>query len=172
MRIISTDESGVVGVAIEEGQIFFESGETRLISRLINGKYPEYKHIIPKDFKTRVVIEKEIIQSAVKVASFFSVGKTSEITLKVDSEKNTATIETAGSDLGENVTEANIEATGPSQEVLFNAKYLLDGINAISSSKVAIFINTASSPVALKEVSEESGEVLSDFIYIVMPVKN
>lgn len=171
-RIVSSDEEGTVGIAIEDGQIFFESGETRLISRLINGKYPEYKHIIPRDFKTRVVMEKEIIQSAVKISSFFSAGKTSEITIKIDAEKNKATVETIGSELGENITEAAAETTGPSQEVVFNSRYLLDGINSIASSKIAIFINNATSPVALKEVNEKNGEILEEFLYIVMPVKN
>jgi DNA polymerase III sliding clamp (beta) subunit (PCNA family) len=92
--------------------------------------------------------------------------------MKIDSEKNKATIETVGSELGENATEANIETTGPAQEVIFNARYFLDGINSISSSKIAIFINNATSPVALKEVSEKNGEVLDEFLYIVMPVKN
>jgi DNA polymerase-3 subunit beta len=139
---------------------------------LINGKYPEYRHIIPEEFKTRGIMEKEIIQSAVKMASFFSFGKANEIKLKIDPEKRKATIEAKSAELGENSAESKADVVGPSQEVIFNSRYLLDGINTLASSKVAILINTGSSPVALRETDEKTGEITEDFVYIVMPIKN
>lgn len=171
-RIIPTDEDSLVKIAIEEGQIFFEVDSVRLVSRLINGKYPEYKHIMPKDYKTRVVGDKNVIQNAVRMASIFSSGKTSEISLKIDSSASKIFIGAKSAEAGENSTELKFDITGPSQEVVFNAKYLLDGINTISSSQVAILFNSATTPVAIKEINEKSGEVLNDYIYIIMPIKN
>ncbi len=171
-RIISGDEEGKVKVAIEEGQIFFEIPGTTIISRLINGKYPEYKHIVPQEFKTRAVIEKSFIQGAVKMAGFFTTGKTSEISLEIHSEKKKVIIQVHSSEIGENVSEMEADITGPSQKVVFNSKYLLDGINNIATSKVALLVNSESTPVALREINEETGEVLGDYLYIVMPIKN
>ena len=172
VRIISTDDQDFVKITIEDGQIFFEFRETILVSRLINGKYPEYQHIIPSDFKTTLIGEKGVFQSAIKMASFFAPGKTSEIALNMNSESGNVFIEAMNGEIGENSTELNLDTAGPSQEVIFNAKYLLDGINTISTSKVAILINAEATPVALKEVDEKTGELGSDYIYIVMPIKN
>lgn len=171
-RIIGGEDDFLVDITIEENQIFFDLNGTRLISRLINGKYPEYKHIIPQEFKTRAVVEKEAIQGAVKMASFFSPGKTSEIKLKIDPQKKKAIIETISVELGENTTENDVEVTGSFQEIILNSRYFLDGINTISSSKVAILINNNTAPVALKEIDEKTGEVLEGFVYVVMPIKN
>jgi len=171
-RIISGEEASLIDITIEDNQIFFDVAGTSLISRLINGKYPEYKHIMPHEFKTRAVIEKEVLQGAVKMASFFSPGKSSEIKLKIDAQKKKAITETISVELGENATESDLEVTGPSQEIIFNSRYFLDGINTISSPKVAILINSNTAPVTLKEVDEKTGKVLEDFTYIVMPIKN
>lgn len=172
VRIISIDEQDFVKITIEDGQVFFEFRETILVSRLINGKYPEYQHIIPSEFKTTMIGEKSVFQSAIKMASFFAPGKTSEIALKMDSESGKVFIEAINGEVGENSTELDLDTAGPSQEVVFNAKYLLDGMNTISTSKVAILVNAEATPVALKEVDEKTGELGMDYIYIVMPIKN
>lgn len=172
VRIIGGEDDFLVDITIEENQIFFDVNGTRLISRLINGKYPEYKHIIPQEFKTRVVMEKEALQRAVKMASFFSPSKSSEIKLKTDPQKKKAIIETVSVELGENTTESDVDATGPAQEIILNSRYFLDGISVIASSKIAILINNNTAPIALKEINEKTGEVLAGFIYVVMPIKN
>jgi len=171
-RIIHDNEESLVKISLEEGQIFFEVDSTVLVSRLINGKYPEYKHIIPKEFKSRVVGEKNLIQNAVKMASFFSSNKTNEIVLKMSQEEKKVFIEGRSVETGENVSEVNLDTKGPNQEIIFNARYLLDGITSVATSKVVILANSGATPVALKEINEKTGEILEDFIYIVMPIKN
>jgi DNA polymerase III subunit beta len=171
-RIISLDEEQEVNVAIEEGQVFFEINGTTLVSRLINGKYPEYKHIMPKEFKTRIVGEKNLFQGAVKMASVFTSTKTNEIILKSEQEGGKIFIEARSAEVGENSTELKMDVQGPTQEVVFNSKYLLDGVNTINTAQLAILVNTGSTPVALREINEKTGEILDDYTYIVMPIKN
>jgi len=171
-RIITSDIDEEVKIALEEGQAFFEIDGTNIVSRLINGKYPEYKHIMPAEFKTRVVGPKNIIQGSIKMASIFSNGKTSEVVLKIDADENKFLVEARSVEVGENSSELAVDITGPSQEIVFNSKYLLDGINTITTNKVAILMNSESSPVAIKEVDEKSGEVLEGYVYIAMPIKS
>jgi DNA polymerase III subunit beta len=171
-RIIRDDIENKVKIAIEEGQIFFETDGTKLVSRLINGKYPAYHHIMPKDFKTRIVGEKQLIQNAIKMASIFSAGSSREVTLKIDSAAKKIVILSSSTETGENLSELKFDITGPDQEVVFNSKYLLDGISTTIGEKVAVLVNSSSTPVAVKEVDEKTGEVLDNFIYIVMPIKN
>ncbi|HRY82535.1 MAG TPA: DNA polymerase III subunit beta [Candidatus Moranbacteria bacterium] len=171
-RILAPEIETRVKITIEEGQIFFEIDGTKLVSRLINGKYPEYKHIMPTNFKTRIVGEKQVLQNAIKMASVFSSGGSNEITLKIEAEEKKISILSSSAEAGENTAELKFDITGPSQEVVFNSKYLLDGINSISSGQVAILLNSEATPVAVREINEKTGEVLDDFTYIVMPIKN
>lgn len=171
-RIIPEDEEKEIKIAIEESQIFFECAGTSLVSRLINGKYPDYKHIVPKDFQTRAVVEKGGMQSVVKVASIFSSGKTSEVGVEVDPGKKKITVFGQSAEVGENTSEIKADITGPKQKITFNARYVLDGLNSIASPQVAVLINNGSAPAALQEINEKTGEVLKDYIYIVMPIKN
>ncbi|MFZ2193842.1 MAG: DNA polymerase III subunit beta [Candidatus Moraniibacteriota bacterium] len=173
-RIISSslDEKSLVKIFIEDGQIFFEFNEMKIVSRLINGKYPEYKHIMPETYKTTIIGEKRVLQNALKMASVFANNKSSEVVLKIDSQAGNIFINTKSAEVGENSTEIKFEAQGESQEVVFNLKYLLDGINAITTTNLALMANSDASPVALKEVAEKNKEVLVGFTYIVMPIKN
>lgn len=171
-RILSPEIENNVKITIEEGQIFFETNNTRLVSRLINGKYPEYKHIMPQDYKTKIVGDKQLLQNAIKMASIFSSGGSNEIALKINQEEKKMFIMSSSAETGENVAELNFDISGPSQEIVFNSKYLLDGINVIFSSRVAILANSEATPVAIKEVDEKTGEILENFTYIVMPIKN
>jgi DNA polymerase III sliding clamp (beta) subunit (PCNA family) len=106
------------------------------------------------------------------MASVFSGAKTSEIAIKIDPDSSKISVEGKSAETGENVSEIKIEAMGPSQEIVFNARYLLDGINTISTLQIAILANNNSAPVALKGVEDDSEKTLEDYIYIVMPIKN
>ena len=171
-RIISTDTENEVKIAIEEGQIFFEVDGVKLVSRLINGKYPEYKHIMPIEYKTKIIGEKQLLQNAIKLSSIFSLGSLNEITLKIDQQENKIFILSSNAETGENSTELNFEIQGLSQEVVFNPKYILDGINSATTSKIAVLFNNEATPVAIREINEKNGEILDSFTYIVMPIKN
>lgn len=171
-RIISNNLSDMVKIALEDGQVFFEIGGARVVSRLINGKYPEYKHIMPTSFKTTIIGDKAQIQNAIKMASLFAPGKSSDITLKINQEAKNISIGARSAEAGENATELDFESLGESQEIIFNSKYLLDGINMIDTSRVALLANSETSPVAIKEVNESTKDILEGYTYIVMPIKN
>jgi len=171
LRIISSDDDQVVKIAIEDGQIFFDVDGTKLVSRLINGKYPEYKHIIPKDFKTTILINKEDFQGSVKMASLFSNSKTNEIILNVNGKESKVSIEAKSVDVGESSSFIKTKVEGEDQRLVLNARYLLDGINAISGETVAININNESSPISLREIGKED-KVEKNYIYILMPIKS
>jgi DNA polymerase III subunit beta len=170
LKIIDV-ESEQVKVFIEENQISFEIGDVYVISRLINGKYPEYKQIIPHNFSTRVVLVKEDILRAVRIASAFTSNKSGEVNFKIDAEKKQILIKSQSQETGENTTELKADITGPNQEVIFNPRFILDGINSIPASQVALLINSNTSPIALKIINEKDGKLLDKYTYIAMPIK-
>jgi GT2 family glycosyltransferase len=125
-----------------------------------------------QEYVTKIVGEKKLFQHALKTAGLFSSGGSNEITLKIDAEAKNVFVYASGAETGENSTELKFDITGPSQEVVFNVKYLLDGINVVSTEQVAILSNSESTPVAIQEINEKTGEILGEFVYIAMPIKN
>ncbi len=172
-KIISNfSENSAVDIIIEEGQIFFEFAGIKMVSRLINGKYPEYKHIMPQSYKTTVIGDKKILQNALKMAGVFADSKANEVVFKIDAQEKKILVDTKSVEAGENSTELSFKVQGESQEVVFNLKYLLDGINTLATDNVALFANSEASPVALKEVDGKTNQPVENFTYIVMPIKN
>jgi len=172
-RIIQNEaEEGAIKITIENSQIFFDLEGIKIVSRLINGKYPEYKNIIPKEFKTTIQGEKELIQGVVKMASVFTSGRSGEVGIKINSDEKKVVFEARSVEIGENSSELKLEITGPSQEIIFNSKYLLEGLNTLNTPRIALLINSGSSPAALKEVNMEKETLGEDYIYIIMPIKN
>jgi len=169
-RAIS-NETKKINIAIEENQIFFEVDGVQIVSRLINGKYPDYKQIIPQKFSTRAVLVREDFLRAVKISSVFADSKSGEIDFKLDSKKGALVIQARSHESGENKTKLKADIIGPSQEAVLNSRYIMDGANAISSFNITVLINNESSPIGIKAINDKNGEILEDYVYIVMPIK-
>jgi len=148
-----------------ENQILFTIGNTELISRLIEGQYPDYKQIIPNNFSTKAMVMKTEILRAVKAAAIFSKSGTNDINIDLPAGKNKLIITAVSSQTGENISELDVEMTGQDNGVVLNHKYLLDGINNIDGEKIIININNADTPCVIR--SEKEG----GYVYVIMPIK-
>jgi DNA polymerase-3 subunit beta len=170
-RVINPDTQDIK-VGIEESQIFFQIDNVRIVSRLINGKYPPYQQIIPETFTTRVVLSKEDALRAVKIAGIFTHSKAGEVKFSVNADTKEILVQSKAEEVGENKTSLNGEIEGPSQEALFNPRYMVDGLQAISTSYLVLLMNSGSSPAVLRMVQGEKREEMLNYTYIIMPIKN
>lgn len=171
LRVI-TPEVKEMKIAIEESQIFFQVGNVRIVSRLINGKYPEYKQIIPQKFATRVVFEKDEVLRAVKIAGIFTNNKSGEVHFTIDSEQGEVRVQSRAEEVGENQTIIKAEIEGPSQEIIFNPRYMSDALQSISTPQAVLLMNSGMSSAVLRMVQGEKREDIADYTYIIMPIKN
>ncbi|MFC1609075.1 DNA polymerase III subunit beta [Patescibacteria group bacterium] len=164
-------ESGDTEVLIENNQIFFNvSGEILIVSKLINGKYPNYKQIIPDNFKTELVINKDELLKSIRIASVFTNNNAKEVNLNIKALEEILVIEAKFQDFGENKTELKpIKVSGDDQDIILNPRYIIDGLNSISSSEVLILLNDNISPVAFRSIDDN--KVNEEYIYIMMPIK-
>ncbi len=172
VRII-TPESKEVRVAVEENQIFFDIDGVEVISRLINGKYPDYQQIIPQEFNLQVVFARGELQRAVKIAGALSSYSSGEIALVFDGESKTCTLLSRSHEVGENRAVLSVGyKTGSEQPltIVFNPRYVLDGINALSSEKILFCANTATTPAAFRMLNEEE-EIQEEYLYLMMPIR-
>jgi DNA polymerase III subunit beta len=161
-----------LSITTEENQLFIEMGNIQIVSRIINGRFPDYKQIIPKDFVLRVVLEKESLLRSLKIASTLSAYNTGEIALIFDPEEENCTIISKSQEIGENssVVNGDFLTSATPLTLIFNPRYLIEGLGAFSSKKIVFSANTSSSPAtfeAFKDVEENE----SQYIYVMMPVR-
>jgi len=168
---IFSEHNGKIKFYLSPNQIMVESyiddaknPQARLVSRLIEGEYPDYEAVIPKEFKTRMIASKEEFLSQIKIASLFS-GRTNEVKLAINSKKGNMVITSQSIDLGETELKMEIEAQGEEVEISFNYKFLAEGLNQMRSDKVILELNGQDGPAVLKP-SDDPG-----YIYVIMPIK-
>jgi len=165
------EKEGEIQIFLSPNQVLFSSSmaetdhpEVQLISRSIEGEYPNYENIIPKEYKTSLLLEKNDFLNQIKAASIFS-GKISEVKLKVDPKKEGIEILSQSPELGEYRSFSPGKVKGEKGEVSFNHRFLIDGILNIKGDNLNFEINGADGPAALKPTSDQN------YIYIVMPMK-
>lgn len=164
-RISAMSSNEETLIFFSDNQILWQIGDTQIISRLVSGQYPDYSQIIPKEFNTTIVIKKEELQKAVRSASLFVRSGINDVKFKLDSEKKLATISSNNSQLGENATEIEAQISGVTNEVVFNYRYLLDGLAAIVGKEVKIRVVDGKQPSLFES---NTGD---DYRYLIMPIR-
>jgi len=143
--------------------------QIHLISRLIEGEYPNYQEIIPKKYETSVFFLKDEIINHIKSASLFS-GKINEIKLKIDPKKNQVDFYSQNPDIGEYHSFLNAKIEGKPCEISFNYRFLLDGLLSIVSKEkkpeVVLELINSEKPGILRLKGDDS------YLYLVMPIKS
>ncbi|MFA5186290.1 MAG: DNA polymerase III subunit beta [Patescibacteria group bacterium] len=163
------DELGIpenVTLNFTENQLVVSFGNVELISRLIEGSFPDYKQIIPQQFKTEAVLNRSELQKAVRAASLFSRQGLFDVHMSFDPEKGECVVESADQGVGKTKTIIKGAITGIANSVTLNFRYLGDGLAAMSGESIKIRQIDAMNPLLVSP--EGSGEA---YQYIVMPIR-
>lgn len=155
-----------VEVYLSDNQILFVLGEIEIISRLVEGQYPDYTQIIPQSSNTLIKLSVSEITNAVKANSLFARSGIYDVSLEILADKNEVVVYSANNQLGENTSTVSGQGAGDNNNIIVNFRYLLDGLQNIGSDEVEISLIDASSPCVLKPVSKNP-----DYLYIIMPIK-
>jgi len=148
---------------IDNNQLAVSWSDGYLTSRLIDGNFPDYKQIIPKDFITEVVVLKEDFLSALKVSNVFT-DDFKQVSFSVSVKDKKFQLKTKNPHIGESVISLSGAIEGGDMEVSFNYKYIFDVFQLISSDSVSLQFAGENSPLVIKGVSDNS------FLYLVMPM--
>lgn len=165
LRILAVTTEEDVHIYTNDNQILFSLDQVEIISRLIEGNYPDYTQIIPKQEKTKVIIEKGELIKIIKRAALFSKSGINDVNLEINAEKQEMVVKSASSLVGENINELAVRTEGEDNSIVFNYRYLLDGLNNLLGDKAVLKIIDSSSPGVFQ------GEKQDDYLYIIMPIK-
>lgn len=164
LRIVG-DAEDEVQVTSDDQQVLFRVGDVELVARLIEGKYPDYRKLIPQKFTTTATLKRADLLNATKVSSLFARESAGSITLNVDEETQELSIRSVASQLGENTAKAAAKVIGGGS-ITLNSRYLLDALHALSGDEVVFSFNGKLEPSVLKDPSA------NDYTHIIMPLKS
>lgn len=164
LRIVSDFEGDVIVVS-DETQVQFRVGDVELVARLIEGKYPPYRSLIPKSFATTATLKRADLLNITKVSSLFARESAGSITINVDESQQNVSIRSVASQLGENTATADAKVTG-SGAVTLNSRYLLDALHALGGDEVSFCFNGKLEATLLKDPKQD------DYLHIIMPLKS
>jgi DNA polymerase-3 subunit beta len=169
-RILPSEGAVQMVVTPNRSQVLFHTEHIDLVSRLIEGTFPNIKAAIPKEYSTRAVIETKEFAAAVRTVTPFARDSSNITRIKVSSgggdgaEGGSLTLESTAEDIGNNVTTINAAVDGPDQEIIFNVRYLTDVLNILDTPEVALEVTSAARPGVVRPVSS------ADYTYVIMPM--
>lgn len=163
VRILNDQGDKKLKLYFNENQIMFVFEGVELISRVVEGRYPDYQQIIPDSFVTVAKCPVNKLVPAIKSAALFCKQGINDVRLSfADSE---IVVASASSGVGENIIKVPADVTGEENDIVFNYRYLLDGLSSLNSEGVVMSINNNSSPGLLQ------AEKQSNHIYLIMPIR-
>ena len=167
-RILPSEGSVDMIVTPNRSQVLFHSKDIDLLSRLIEGTFPNFRQIIPKEHTTRAVVETKEFAAAVKSVAPFARDSSNIARIKINggggAEPGALTIEATAEDVGNNVSIINAAVDGPEQQIIFNVKYLSEVLGVLDTPEVAIEVTSAARPGVIRPVSS------ADYTYVIMPM--
>ncbi|MBD3359432.1 MAG: DNA polymerase III subunit beta [Candidatus Buchananbacteria bacterium] len=172
-RVSDEESNSGLEIYFEDNQVLFVFDNVELVSRIIEGQYPNYQQIIPSDYKTKAIVNINDLIKATKTAALFSRTGIYDINLELD--KNGVTVSSTNNQLGENRSKVESIVTGEDNKIIINYRYLLDGLQNIDASQLIFEMSDESNPCVIKpaESLPEGEEPIAseDYLYIIMPIK-
>ncbi|MFA6533161.1 MAG: DNA polymerase III subunit beta [Patescibacteria group bacterium] len=154
---------GIIKICFNKNQISFSSDGVYLTSRIIDGVFPDYRQIIPKNSSTDVVVLKQDLLNALKLSNVFS-DKFNQINFLIKSKEKIFELSSINNDIGENKTRLDAVVKGEDIELGFNYKYFVDCFQSINADSISIKMSGPSRPMIISPVSDSS------FTYLIMPM--
>lgn len=151
-----------ISLSFGDNQMLFETENIKIISRLIEGNFPEYSGIIPKNFEITGFIDKNELAEAIRASSIF-VSKLQEV--KIGLSDRVLEIVSANPEVGEYKNKLAVQASGKGVNLSFNFRYLLDGLNSLDEEEIFLGLNSENAPTLIRNKDDGS------FKYVLMPIR-
>lgn len=165
-RILAeTDDPVDVVLAPSRNQVIFKVEGTSLVSRLIDGQFPNYQQVLPASHSTRVVVDRDELLKAVRLSALIATTSANVVRLRIG-EPGSAGIQIAASaDIGDTEGEVEAAVEGDAVSVAFNARYLAEALQNMVADQLSLELSGPLSPGVLRLVGDEH------YVHVIMPVR-
>ena len=160
-----TDDPVDIVLSPARNQILFHLEGIDLVSRLIDGQFPNYQQVLPKGFTTRAVVDRDQLLAAVKLASLIASSSANIVKLQVGKDAEIGVTGSAAADVGDNKSDVEAKVEGDGTTIAFNARYLIDVLTNVDADQFSVELNGPLSPGVFRPVSD------AQYVHVVMPVK-
>ncbi|MFZ1798703.1 MAG: DNA polymerase III subunit beta [Chitinophagaceae bacterium] len=153
-------------ISYNNNHLFIQHGTTKLVCRLIDARFPDYKVVIPKENPFKMVVNTNDFQGALKRVSIFSNKSTSQVVLTISGSE----LQLAGQDVDfsfEGNERMNCQYDGEDLQIAFNAKFMIEMLGAVDAEEVAIELSTPNKAGIIRPLNQDEGE---DIMMLVMPL--
>ncbi|NMB26724.1 MAG: DNA polymerase III subunit beta [Tissierellia bacterium] len=161
-KILEDDEKELI-ITIAPGHVIFNIGETLVFSRLLEGQFLNYKDIIRKDHKTKIVVDRKAFQDSLERASLLTKEEKANL-IKLNLMDDQIIIK-SNSEIGNVHEQISSEHEGDIINIAFNSKYIIDGIKVIDAEEIELYFMGSLNPCIIKPVSDDN------YTYLVLPVR-
>ncbi len=167
IAIKNLDEKGSTKITIDEHVICFNFDSTKLYTRLVEGEYPDYEKVIPRDNDKTLKVNKDLLMDSVKRVSLFSSSLTNQVRFSLSSDKLVIFSENTDTG-GQAREELEAEYSDEEMEIGYNAQYIMDILRHIDSDDVTFNLK---SPVRAAIVTPTTQLENEEFFMLIMPIK-
>ena len=164
---ILSDSFDIVKIGVSKNQALFEMENCKIVTRILDGEFLNYKNVIPENWETRIKVNKNNLQNSferISLISSSSVEKEKKYPVKVSVDIGKLTI-SCTHQTGEAKEEIYVSTEGKNIEAGFNPKYFLDSLKAIDDEEVYIEFGTSISPCLVKSTQN------NDYVYMILPIR-
>ena len=174
-RVLPDEEGKTVELAAtpNRSQVMFRFGDLQLVSRLIDGQFPDFQRIIPREAKTKAVVPTRELLQATRAASVFSRDNSMIVRLQLSPAESgqelalgTVTVTSNGGELGDNTGQVDARIEGEEQQAAFNGKFLREALEALGTQEVLMEITGPASP----GLFHPPGNTEGSHLHVIMPM--
>lgn len=170
IRLLSLSKSKGEGehqvrVLVSAGNMTLRYDQFEIMSRLVDGNYPDYKQIIPSQFKTKATLPTFLLVKSIKTASIFSSTGANAIQVDIQSKEGRMKVYSMSSQTGEYESFVDGVIDGEDNKTILNFRYVLDGVNQMETDEVEFLMNSADASCLFRPKGKD------DYLYLVMPIR-
>ncbi len=163
--LTDTDDPVDVVLAPAKNQVLFHADAIDLVTRLVDGQFPNYQQVLPTTHTTKATLDREELLKAVRLSALIASSSANVVKLSLPGEGGTSVAMSAAAEIGENEGEVEAEVEGEPTTVAFNARYLTEALQNMVGERLALEFNGPLSPGVLRPVGDE------DYVHVIMPVR-
>lgn len=166
-RIIEDVDAPVqISITPNHSQVIFHIEDADLVSRVIEGQFPNYRQVIPATSSTRVVVPRDELLKATRLASYFARDAANIVRFQIDpSSESPLVVSAAAAEVGDNTGRIDATVEGQPTTIAFNSRFVQDALGSLAAPEIALELGGPLAPGVVKIVGDDS------YLHVVMPLR-